>query len=221
MKFESIEMGGFTFFFPPNESNVEWSNANVIDGVINGGYYGGDLEGVVVDIGANVGSFSLLASRQAERVIAYEPDPRNIECLLKNIKTNKVKNIVVHRQAVGTPGTRTLNVNLINCGHSNLYFANDEKEQTEVESVSLAQVFDDNNLDRIDVLKVDCEGAEWEFLFEGEALLNRVERIVMEVHFYHKGQTLEAMKKFLSRRFKIQDIGQTTDTAFILRAYKK
>lgn len=221
MEFESTEMGGFTFYFPPNETAERWSNENVIDGVINGGYYGRDLHGTVVDIGANVGSFTVLAAQTAERVIAYEPDPRNVACLRKNVKANNLTNVTIHELGVGTPGPRTFNVNLTNCGHSNLYFEGENTRQETVRCVSLRDVFEHNKLNTIDVLKCDCEGAEWEFLFNDEALLENVDNILMEAHFYQPDQTLDRMKRFLSKRFTIQDIGQTTDTAFILRAHKK
>src|SRR5579885_1432959 len=49
---------------------------------------------IVLDAGANVGIFSILASRKAHKVIAIEPDPENYGYLLKNIEANHAENII-------------------------------------------------------------------------------------------------------------------------------
>ncbi len=57
----------------------------------------------VVDIGANVGFFSLLAARlvgTAGRVYAFEPEPQNFALLTKNIALNGYTHVVAYRKAV-------------------------------------------------------------------------------------------------------------------------
>lgn len=59
----------------------------------------------VFDIGANIGVYSVLFSRwvgQAGKVIAYEPDPNNLELLKRNLTLNNCANCVVRELALGT-----------------------------------------------------------------------------------------------------------------------
>jgi FkbM family methyltransferase len=65
----------------------------------------------VVDIGANIGCFAVVAGRAARqgRVFAFEPDRENNELTVRNAALNGLTNVVVERAAVsGTPGTLRL-----------------------------------------------------------------------------------------------------------------
>lgn len=56
---------------------------------------------VVVDGGANIGVFSILASRKAKQVFAVEPHPRNYQALCRNIELNHAKNVTPVNSALG------------------------------------------------------------------------------------------------------------------------
>src|ERR1700690_1386405 len=58
----------------------------------------------VIDIGANIGCFSMLAAQKASRVIACEPHPDNIEILRKNAAINRSTNVEI--KAFSTLGGR-------------------------------------------------------------------------------------------------------------------
>ncbi len=59
--------------------------------------------GIVVDVGANLGWHSVHAAQYpaVETVVAFEPDPFNVELLKRNLALNKVGNAVVSESAVG------------------------------------------------------------------------------------------------------------------------
>lgn len=52
-------------------------------------------DGIVFDIGANVGLYSLLLAEKAKKVFSFEPFPRNIEYLSKIITINNLKNVTI------------------------------------------------------------------------------------------------------------------------------
>jgi FkbM family methyltransferase len=137
---------------------------------------------VVVDIGAHVGTFTLMAARAgAGAVYAYEPLPENAELLRRNLEANGVMNVTVHQCAVGgADGTSTFRVGLYSVGGSldGIAPAHERGRTITVRTVCLATVMAENGLERIDVLKLDCEGAEGEII-EG---VERVEKIVLEYH---------------------------------------
>jgi len=66
---------------------------------------------IFVDVGANVGYFSLLAATRCARVISFEPNPACASVLEENISLNLVKNVDVRRVALSD-----------HCGSADLYF---------------------------------------------------------------------------------------------------
>ena len=132
----------------------------------------GDL---VVDVGANVGIVSLYLAKKFPnvRVIAFEPHPETFDYLKLNVEVNGV-DVDIKNVAVGDNGYVYLagDVNK-NAGgiHS---FGN---EGTPVRSWTLSSVVFDKP---IALLKLDCEGAEWEILRGAD--LSNVKRIRGELH---------------------------------------
>lgn len=125
-----------------------------------------------VDIGANVGSYSLDAARRGARVLAIEANPETAERLSYNIAANDLTKVAVEVCAVGPDtGTRALWSAASNCGFATLVegLANedgaDDWRARRVDVRPLAEVLDAHGIARADVLKVDVEG------FEDRALL--------------------------------------------------
>ncbi len=141
----------------------------------------------VVDIGANIGCFAVvagLAARQG-RVLAFEPDRENHALAVRNAALNGLDNVVVERAAVsGEPGTLRLFHGSENSLHTTIAARTDaESRGEEVPAVTLKQIFDRHNVTRCDFLKMNCEGAEYEILYRTPPeYLNRVERIALEYH---------------------------------------
>lgn len=140
---------------------------------------------VVVDIGANIGAFSILAARKASdgRVFAYEPNKKNYSLLLKNKSLNNLHNLLVFNLAVaGEKGHVDLFISKLNdCAHS-IYSA-DSKKSVKVKSIGLRDIFAMNNLKRINYLKIDAEGAEYDILLNTPAeIIRKVDKIVLEYH---------------------------------------
>ena len=146
--------------------------------------------GCVVDIGANIGVFSLYAAHYGKsgRVLAYEPNSESYGYLLNNIKANHLEQIIVpHHLAVTGAGQRTVKFpkkssmyNAIIEGESNMDFE-------EVKTTSLPAMF--SGIGKIDLLKLDCEGAEYDILMKSNRnVFDRVSAIRME---YHSGRVAE------------------------------
>jgi FkbM family methyltransferase len=140
--------------FPPDQGVC----ADFFTCVVRNEYgLGHGLSGVrtIVDIGANVGFFSMAArARYPEAIIhSYEPNPRVLPALKNNVADLRVQ---VFPEAVG--GKSGL-VSMIDSGDSNQ--ARTSAGVGSIPMVSLATVLD--RLGRpLDLLKLDCEGAEWE-----------------------------------------------------------
>ena len=150
---------------------------------------GWELEtgGVVVDIGANIGVFSLLAAvRQRCRVFAFEPHPENMRCLRRNVTANRVPNVTACQSAVSDrSGWQCLYVNPNAAGHS-LYATSavdGYPGDVRVPTTTLPEIMDTYLLDRVDFLKMDCEGSEGAILLSTPAdYLKKISRLAIEFH---------------------------------------
>jgi FkbM family methyltransferase len=140
---------------------------------------------VIVDIGGHIGSFAIYAASRAVsgRVFVYEPDAASYRQLLKNVSLNGLDGrVAAFQEAVGDrSGPRMLYSAKLNSAENNLYKR--EAAGIEVPGTTLAEILSKNGIDRCDLLKLDCEGAEYEILFRAEKeALGRVRRICIEAH---------------------------------------
>ncbi len=140
--------------------------------------------GTVIDIGAHIGVFAVQASASSDTVICYEPHPRNFRFLQKNIALNGLNNVKALRQAVSdSRGIKRLWISEKKSYGHTFYPSNGRGfvSAIDVESVTLADVFSSNGLDRIDFLKMHCEGAELDILSHTpQDVLDRVGAIVVK-----------------------------------------
>jgi len=147
---------------------------------------------VVVDVGANVGTYTLLALEgigTSGRVISYEPTPRTFDILKNNVQVNGYLEIGcadLRRKAVsdGSCSTRTLHVHRTSLTHASFFdetSAAGSAELLEVDTVSL-----DNDLadvPRVDIVKIDAEGAEPMILQGMRQLIERSPGIAIFIEF--------------------------------------
>jgi FkbM family methyltransferase len=113
----------------------------------------------LVDVGANVGYFTLLAATLGARVVAYEPTPAVNQRLRENVALNTFDNVTVVNAAVmDKRGTVTLYESQDDPEANNMF--GDGHQSVEVQAVSLDDDLAARNIHRVDLLKIDAEGAE-------------------------------------------------------------
>jgi FkbM family methyltransferase len=165
---------------------------------------------VVIDIGSHIGIFSIRAAKRAHdvQVFSFEPLPENFKILKSNIEINNLeKNIILFPLAVSGDGEeRNLNI-LARTGSS---ITNDFKGgfsgRIKTPTITLKKIFDDNEIDCCDFLKIDCEGAEYEILYNTPPeILKRVKTITLESHDYFRDKKGE-LKKILEDNGFIVDV---------------
>lgn len=143
---------------------------------------------IFIDIGANVGAYSLVASRfvgRSGKVIAFEPASKSFLRLTKNISINGLKNIIAERKAVLDKNTR---IDLYvsgnhNLGMTSIFHHDSESGITEnVEAVTLDDYVEKNEISRINTVKIDIEGSEMLSLKGMQKILERIRpRILIEL----------------------------------------
>ena len=153
---------------------------------------------VVVDLGANLGYFTLLAAKLVGRrgkVYAFEPEPTNYNYLLKNIELNGYDNVLaIPKAASDKSGKVKLYICPYDSGHHtiNQYggikaykpdFAGDRKDFVEIETVTLDEFFKGTK-QPISVIKMDVEGAEMLALSGMDRVVKESENLKMFVEFF-------------------------------------
>lgn len=166
-------------------------------------------DAVVLDVGAHIGTFSLLTARLAGagRVVAIEACHETCDLLRINASLNRLGNISVHHAALGaTDGTAHLYHDATgNWGHTIMQAVSGHSEA--VPSMSLATLVRTEGLDRIDLAKFNCEGAEFPILLgaSDDALRLFRKMIILYHGDLSEGQSHEAL---LSR---LASLGFATD----------
>jgi len=142
---------------------------------------------VVIDVGGFIGDFSLYAVKRlnAARVIVCEPSPRNWALLLKNIANNGYQDrIEPVNKAVTDGGDAMMNIDAPDeeqCMVSACYSGRQPLKG--VPGVSLAELLRDYAVESVDLLKIDCEGAEYAILESTPGdVFSRIRNIVFEYH---------------------------------------
>ena len=141
----------------------------------------------VVDIGAHIGYYTLLAARivgDTGKVYAFEPDPANHDVLVGNIKLNGFQNVVTVRKAISDKnGQIELYLNEKNTGGHSIYRPEKVKRLVVVESVTLDDYFK-NREHPIDIVKMDIEGAEMAALSGMRKIIETNENLKIFAEFH-------------------------------------
>jgi len=135
----------------------------------------------VVDIGANVGDSPIyFALNNAKKVIALEPYPYSYNIALKSIKNSNLQDkITLLNAGYGQDGTIKVNPDFENTAGSDLKHFTDG---VDIKTLSLKTLLSDYNVDKA-VLKMDCEGCEYNLLKEDNDTLKKFKRIQIEYHY--------------------------------------
>lgn len=138
-------------------------------------------DGVVVDVGANIGVFSLYAAAKGNQVYSYEPVRQNYENLKQNIKQNQLDNVYpIEKALAGSEGNRTLYLDI---GSSSRHSFYGQGEPIKVDCTTLPKAFEANSIEKCDFLKIDCEGAEYEILQSLDSnFLRKIQTVCLEYH---------------------------------------
>ena len=156
---------------------------------------------VFVDVGANVGAYSILNSPRFTKVIALEPGQAQRMLLNENIKLNNISNIDVLGKALSqNEGTVKLykSENLVN--YSTAQESNDYET---VDSITLDHLL--SNFKHVELLKIDVEGAELEVISSGLREISKVHFIILEVRNSYFEEIVESLNHVGFRYHVLED----------------
>lgn len=143
----------------------------------------------VIDVGAHVGVFALYVASQSPtaHVISYEPEPSNIHTFRKTVEASGLHDRVII-EPVGIAGQEgELNMHVMpGRGEQNSLYRQTESSRTiSVPVTTLAKAFEKHGIAHCDLLKVNCEGAEYDMFYGlSDEYFKRIDRIVMNYHLF-------------------------------------
>ena len=205
IRVRSTDLMALTNVWMINEYDIEDFEINVND--------------TVIDIGAHIGLFSLLVSQLCKtgKILSFEPVRENFDLLVSNLKLNHIENVLPFNMAVSKNSDK-LNLFLNDDQSAHSIFPK-SSESISVESTSLQKIFEENKISSCKLLKLDCEGAEYEIIDSlPSEYLNKIQNIVME---YHSADTKPELVKNLIQKiknagFKIKTRPHHDDMGFLI-----
>jgi FkbM family methyltransferase len=157
----------------------EYKTLNIIKSSIKNG-------DVVLDIGANIGIYSVVLSRligSTGKVYAFEPDPITAEFLKKNLELNNCNNVTVIQAALSDENSKIILRKPEGGGDAFNYISknieNAKSKENIIDSIRLDDFIQENNISKIDFIKIDVEGAELLSFRGAFKLLSEIKPIII------------------------------------------
>lgn len=176
----------------------------------------------VIDVGANVGYYTLIAANESRDVSVYsfEPEINNYELLVKNVEVNNFNNVKTFQKAVSNEeGKIKIFIDEKNLGNHSLSGNNvpNKIDFVEVETITLDSFFDslDDSVGENIIIKLDTQGAEG-LVMDGAQKLLLKNNIKILMEFWPKGlrnmntNPLELLNKLQDYGFSIELVNETT-----------
>lgn len=177
---------------------------------------------IVIDCGAYVGAFAIYAAKivgDGGCVIAFEPDDENYKNLIKNVSLNELKNVIPIKKGLWCNST-TLRFRSSQGEASSLVIDdNQSKNIVDVDVVSLDDELENLNINRVDFIKMDIEGAEIEAI-KGATRLLKNNCVNLAIASYH---ILDGQQTHIKLREVLSSIGYHSEIGFFrhLTTYAK
>jgi FkbM family methyltransferase len=151
-----------------------------------------DCPRVIVDAGAHIGLASIYFSNRypESKIIAIEPEISNYKMLKKNVAS--YNNIITLNAALWDKNEE---IDLVDPGIGNWGFMTQAEERQgehlgnishKVHGMTIDKIMDNNCLEKIDILKMDIEGAEREVFMNSSSWLGKVDALIIELHEWMK-----------------------------------
>lgn len=166
---------------------------------------------VILDIGANAGSFAIYMSKKYDftDIYSFEATREMYKLCQYNKKINNCSNITFNNFAVSDgklPFTRVyFRPDAVTCSCTKKRYNMKKEIQYNIKTISLDDIFKKFNIKKVKLLKIDCEGAEFDILYNSKQLqAGNIEYIVGEVHSFddkknNKKSLLGYLEKYVDK----------------------
>jgi FkbM family methyltransferase len=181
----------------------------------------------IVDIGAHIGWFTLSAAAFVPEatIFAYEPSPQNFRLLTDNIALNKLSNVHAFELAVSSRSGDAdfAIVDRFGGGSTGGTLCAGEMDDQavavgRVRTTTLDDIFAGNAIERCELLKLDCEGAEHELLASAsDRTMRRIARISVEAHDFGRYDMRTLTSLLVGRGYRVSAGGVWGNILYAVR----
>lgn len=159
-------------------------------------------EGMIIDIGAHIGIFSILASlNYKNKILSFEPDKSSFDLLKSNIENNQINTIDFYNNAIGLSGNQKFYQSSSGELGNNFYKKNLFNYYM-VKSYSLQEMFINFNIKKVNLLRINAEGSEFDIITKDySSYLDFIHNISVDYHLdYNKKGRLDSLIEILYSR---------------------
>jgi FkbM family methyltransferase len=189
----------------------EWRDSLYMDIFHNGEYEYENVyvekDDIVVDLGANIGMFSLYAiSKGAKFIYAFEPVQENIDIYKKNL--NEYTNVklyeagISYKNAISDIFYNFQNNTILSEVYNDFGWGSEDEKTERVNLISINDFLD--NINKVDYMKFDIEGSEYDAL-ENITIdnLNKIRKIGGEFHWNYQNRLNKSVEKLEENGFTV------------------
>tara|TARA_R100000655_G_scaffold109347_1_gene163591 strand:- start:462 stop:1136 length:675 start_codon:yes stop_codon:yes gene_type:complete len=202
----------------------ETSDSFVVKEVLGGAYRKLNIQpnDICLDLGLNIGVFSVMASKKCKFVYGFEPDKENFEIASKNLQLNNCTNTKVFEKAVvgNDDDMRTFSINVKRNKGAHSLIAKKGRDSVFVKCANINNLIQQY---KPTIMKIDTEGGEYEII-KSINDYSCFREIIFEFHHAHlndiptKNKYFEIVN-FLKGKFKNVDYRPETKGAWVTNIY--
>ena len=165
-------------------------------------------DGIFIDVGAHIGKYTVMVGKQLKigKIVSIEADSENFRMLKENIALNDLKNVTALNLAAFRENGEVSLYRTIsrNTGVYSIY-SSGNTQALNVRAMKLDDIIDSMGFERVDLLKIDVESAEYDVLLGAMKTLRITKMVIFEALW---GEKSEKCKELLIKMgFKIEDTG--------------
>ena len=144
-----------------------------------------------LDIGANIGYYSILISQYAGEdgiVLAMEPHPESYSFLCKSVNNGNLNNVLPFQLAASNIKQKLpLFISKDNLGDNRLYQNDQIREEIEVDCLTVDELVKKNQIETLDFIKIDVQGYEPKVFKGMKNIIKNSDRLIILTEFWPKG----------------------------------
>ena len=155
----------------------------------------------VLDIGGFVGDSAIyFVHKGAKKVYSIEPHPDAYKEMLENIKLNNMEDKIVPINMGISYDSNYVVIDKDTSSTAGSFFRGSKKEGIKIPAAPLREIIKNYNIDA-KVLKIDCEGCEYDIILKDYETIREFDQIFFEYHEYNTGISVKKLLKILSSDF--------------------